>query len=703
VKIIIFVFLVFSNYSFTQNTSENKIIAIPKEGLLLSENWKWHDGDNLEFSRSDFDDSTWKNIDPSKTIPQLQQLNKINIFWLRLKFNVESAQPVAISIRQSGASEIYLNENLIMSYGQIKDKSKPTIAFDPQNETTIITLNKGPNVLAVRYSFQKDLKYNSVYNISFPLFLAIIKNQIFPPTIDVHIWNGFNIGVPFILFIVHFIFFVFYPKNKTNLWYSLSSFFGFLSALVLLKLQISNSVGSKNILTNYAAILGFLQNSLLYYTIYLFLNQKNTWLIIVFIFGSILGIFLNYFNYFQSSITFNYLLTLFYVISVVYMGNQAWKNGEKGGIYLIISMVGYIIFWSLFVISFTYNWGSLSNDILFHISGLIVPIIISVLLALDFRNTNNLLVENLKKINILSSEKQQILSDQNEILEKQVIIRTAELKKSQQQLIQKEKLASLGELTAGIAHEIQNPLNFVNNFSEVSTELVDELKEELDKGSIEEAKGISDDLKQNLLKISQHGKRAENIVKGMLQHSRTNTGHKETTDINSLCNEYVDLAYHGFQTIDKTFKVIIETNFDQNIPKLEIVPQDIGRVILNLINNAFYAVNERSKDIERVGFSSGAGGKSGQGQESNYVPTVSITTQLTPNSQLQISIKDNGSGIPEHIKGKIFQPFFTTKPTGQGTGLGLSLAYDIVKAHGGELTLESNDGGTEFSIKIPVK
>ena len=279
----------------------------------------------------------------------------------------------------------------------------------------------------------------------------------------------------------------------------------------------------------------------------------------------------------------------------------------------------------------------------------------------------------------------------------------SDLKLTQAQLVQSEKMASLGELTAGIAHEIQNPLNFVNNFSEVSTELIDEMNEEIDKGNFDDAKEIANDLKQNLIKINHHGKRAGDIVKGMLLHSRTSSGKKEITDINTLTDEYLRLAYHGLKAKDKSFNTTMETYFDPKLPKIEVIQQDIGRVILNLITNAFYAVNERNKQLERADSPSGVGGKGGNEQEPKYEPKVSITTQLTANSQLQIAIKDNGSGIPAHIKDKIFQPFFTTKPTGQGTGLGLSLAYDIVKAHGGELKVETKEGeGSEFIISIPA-
>jgi len=260
-----------------------------------------------------------------------------------------------------------------------------------------------------------------------------------------------------------------------------------------------------------------------------------------------------------------------------------------------------------------------------------------------------------------------------------------ELKSTQAQLIQSEKMASLGELTAGIAHEIQNPLNFVNNFSEVNTELIDELSQEAEKGNIEEVKAIASDIKENEQKINHHGKRADAIVKGMLQHSRASTGVKEPTDINALADEYLRLAYHGLRAKEKTFNAELKTDFDNSIGKINIIPQDIGRVLLNLYNNAFYAVNEKKKQHPEV-----------------YEPTVSVSTTKIGN-QITIIVKDNGNGIPQKAVDKIFQPFFTTKPTGQGTGLGLSLSYDIIKAHGGELKVDTKEGEyAEFVILLPV-
>lgn len=258
-----------------------------------------------------------------------------------------------------------------------------------------------------------------------------------------------------------------------------------------------------------------------------------------------------------------------------------------------------------------------------------------------------------------------------------------ELKSTQYQLIQSEKMASLGELTAGIAHEIQNPLNFVNNFSEINAELIDELEAKANTGNLTEVKAIAKDIKDNEKKITHHGKRADAIVKGMLQHSRAGSGQKELTDINALADEYLRLAYHGLRAKDKSFTVTLKTEYDETAGAINIMPQDIGRVMLNLITNAFYAVGEKSKE-----------------SVPGYEPIVTVSTKRNGNHMV-ISVRDNGNGIPQKIVAKIFQPFFTTKPTGQGTGLGLSLAYDIVKAHGGELKVETTeDIGSEFVIHL---
>lgn len=309
-----------------------------------------------------------------------------------------------------------------------------------------------------------------------------------------------------------------------------------------------------------------------------------------------------------------------------------------------------------------------------------------------FARFKSLQIANARAALEKEEERNRLIAQQKEELEALVKERTAELsqtitslKQTQNQLVQSEKMASLGELTAGIAHEIQNPLNFVNNFSDVSIELLDEMQEELDKGDAEEAIAIAGDIKLNLEKIAHHGRRADGIVKGMLQHSRASSGYKEPADVNSLADEYLRLAYHGLRAKDKSFNAELITDFDTSLPKINMIPQDVGRVLLNLFTNAFYATQQKQKTTG-----------------SDYKPKVELVTKKIQNG-VEITVRDNGTGIPDAIKDKILQPFFTTKPTGEGTGLGLSLSYDIiVKGHAGTIDIQSTQGeGAVFIITLP--
>jgi len=305
-------------------------------------------------------------------------------------------------------------------------------------------------------------------------------------------------------------------------------------------------------------------------------------------------------------------------------------------------------------------------------------IAVFMLLAIIFWRNNR----QKQKANYLLNEQKEEIKSQRDNLGQTL----EELKNTQTQLVQREKMASLGELTAGIAHEIQNPLNFVNNFSEVNREMLEELEAEIKNGNMEDALALTVDLIQNEQKINHHGKRADAIVKGMLEHSRSNSGTKEPTEINALADEYLRLSYHGLRSKDKTFNAEMITRFDADLPKVNVIPQDIGRVLLNLFNNAFYAVHQKQK-------TAGA----------DYKPEVSVSTTME-NGQVVIKVKDNGVGIPDAIKEKIMQPFFTTKPTGEGTGLGLSLTYDmVVKGHEGNIQVNSVEGeGSEFIVSLPV-
>jgi len=327
------------------------------------------------------------------------------------------------------------------------------------------------------------------------------------------------------------------------------------------------------------------------------------------------------------------------------------------------------------------------------LAGLVVFLLIALIL---YRNNQ----QKLKANNLLYRQKEEINNQHNKA--EQAL---AELKATQTQLIQSEKMASLGELTAGIAHEIQNPLNFVNNFSEVNKELIAEMREEITKGNYDDVNALAKDIEDNEEKINHHGKRADAIVKGMLQHSRSSSGVKEPTNINTLADEYLRLAYHGLRAKDKSFNATMKTEFDETIGNINIIPQDIGRVILNLISNAFYACAERSRSTvdEKKNSSTLRQAQNNTGPARQpYEPTVTVST-IKINGKVEIRVADNGDGIPHKILDKIFQPFFTTKPTGQGTGLGLSLAYDIVKAHGGELKVDTKEGeGSELIIQLPI-
>ena len=345
-----------------------------------------------------------------------------------------------------------------------------------------------------------------------------------------------------------------------------------------------------------------------------------------------------------------------------------------------------------------------TDDIRFLVIGaILVMLLLFISFLISFLISQKKKLKYHKELQALHDEQKNILTQQNALLEKKVEERTtqlreqkealqrslSELKLAQAQLIQREKLASLGELTAGIAHEIQNPLNFVNNFSEINAELFSEMKDHLAKEKLSESgqlhiDNLARDVTQNLEKIVHHGKRADAIVKGMLQHSRNSTGMKELTDINTLCAEYLKLSYQGIRARDKSFNATVETHFDDSLEKININPQDMSRVLLNIFNNAFYAVGDKKR-------------KAG----ANFEPTVWVST-IKQNGKLVIAIRDNGNGIPEKILDKILHPFFTTKPAGEGSGLGLSISYDLIKMADGELKVESREGEfAEFRILLP--
>ncbi|UFH57586.1 ATP-binding protein [Spirosoma sp. KNUC1025] len=693
-----------------------RLDSLPQQGILLDKAWKWHLGDNPEWAKSNFDDSRWDTINPTQDVNRLKQLPMQGIGWLRIRMHIAPElyrKMVGIRIQQAGAAEFFLNEKLVIRNGKISLRKNielgstnlydysHTISFEPDSI----------QLIAIRYAFSRDPLPINRYRYSFFTIKVL-------PTEEAAKFESqltFAIGIEAVLFGV----------------------FLFLGLLQLLLYAVSTeqptafSLGLFLVTQSIVHLMnGLLNTGDFFYTLFGITHvlPAHDTLYIVFVvalavssFWYLLGIY-QYFGQTRKSLFWlaasvclaTIPMALFLAqplgflsqfipgfiipgLEILRIGLVALKQKKTGANLFTLAhgiTLATFIGWTLSIfLPVALSSFTTTGQLLFTISFLGLALTISLLLAQERAVINQLLRKQLIDLDFLSQktiaqeqEKQQLLATQNELLEQQVEARTAELKASQVQLIQKEKLASLGELTAGIAHEIQNPLNFVNNFSEVSAELVDDLEEELEKGDTEEAKAIAGDLRQNLQKINHHGGRASRIVKGMLDHSRPMSDERQPTDLNVLADEYLRLAYQGQRGNDKSFQCELLTHFDPALGKVNVAPGEIGRVLLNLYTNAFYAVAQRAK--QAIG--------------SDYKSRVEVRTQRQ-NNRIMIQVSDNGTGIAESAKGKIFQPFFTTKPTGEGTGLGLSLSYDIVtKGHGGTLTLESQEGqGTHFLMQLP--
>jgi len=604
---------------------------------------------------------------------------------------------LVMRIYQTGASEVYLEGKLIHRLGSVSANPDSVKYYSPN----MILLS-----FPIKYNTEQTLAIRFVNSPApYPIYSNFSNSQLEPwiTTIDnasddyiTRFYRAYSsrinigIGAGFILCFLYLSFYIFFRARKINLYFSLCNFF-FVLTLIFYSISLNNHGPNFGFNIARDACLILYLFSLLY-CIYKIFNKKPGWIYWSLLAAEIISFVLSFFviNH------FNDYISILVLIDILRISIQSLRN-NKSGAWIILGFAAIdIIYFTLSLLSDLAVTTIPDINSYLPFALLIAPAGLAIYLGHAFGKTSQSLRQKLTEVEQLSVEKQQILSSQNETLEKQVRERTSalnesmeNLKSTQSQLIQSEKMASLGELTAGIAHEIQNPLNFVNNFSEVNNELISEMVDEVDKGNTEEVKAIANDIKQNLEKINHHGKRADAIVKGMLQHSRTSAGQKEPTDINALADEYLRLSYHGLRAKDKTFNATLKTDFDGTIGKLNIIPQDIGRVFLNLYNNAFYAVNEKNAST----------GSAGQ----KYEPTVSVSTKKI-NDKIEIRVKDNGNGIPQKVLDKIFQPFFTTKPTGQGTGLGLSLSYDIVKAHGGEIKVETKEGaGSEFIISLPEK
>ena len=705
------------------NTAIGQIIRISSESSLElgKSGWRFMPGDNKRWADSAFNDSAWKRQSIETSIELNDPVWQQNQGWFRQSLRPRTGilkKDLRLVVKQFGASEIYLD-------GRLLAVLKPT-RFDSGGSQRIIRFipiqftDTNQHILAVHYRFRRDPVVQASTDIS-PLSLHIqYADDVGSSLIDETEWSGVLIGcfmgVCGILALLHFLFYRAnrsQPINRTLAWGMLFFTLGAAMFELIDYVGTLTLVSLTDLLNDVSLHMGFI---LLLTGVYQYVHLRRGWIyygviatvLIDQLYRISIGSLLNDFGWIPVG------LVILDYIRVSWLGRKRkdldarlpW-NSLKVAVYCFVLIIACGIIVGISESIMKGNMEYMLVILILLLAGVIfsIPVGLSLSLVSDYTRTYKALGDNLREVEQLSAqtlaqeqEKQHILARQNEVLEEQVKKRTVELhqsldelKSTQAQLVQREKLASLGELTAGIAHEIQNPLNFVNNFAEVSVELVEEINDERVKPVGErdeelEAELLSD-LSQNVQKISDHGKRAASIVRGMLQHSRNSSGQKQPTDLNTLVDEYLRLAYQGMRAKDKSFNAHLISNFMPDLPSIDIVPEEIGRVLVNLFNNAFYAVQQKSLSASP-----------------GFAPTISVETGRE-NNQLIIRVRDNGSGIPDDVRSKVFQPFFTTKPSGEGTGLGLSLSYDIVvKGHGGLLSVETEAGEfTEFTVKLPVK
>jgi two-component system, NtrC family, sensor kinase len=731
------------------NTIVYRIDTVDARGVLLNKGWKFTYGDNPDYAKTDFKDTlNWSKKDIDTEFKQFKLTNKNQIGWFRKKIFIDSAlvnQPLIMTIRISGAAELYLNGKLLHKIGTISnDDSKSELIYFKERFPYSLSFDKaGEQVLALRYLLPKkvgELQDSDFYPYSINLRHVEDYSENLEKEQGQDVLDGVILGLFLMLALIHFFLYKFFNDQPYNALFGLAQILFFV--YLLLPKFFSDKVDFYQHVqvTNFKSIIYHIAHLCMMLATYIYLSKptpKLFWVLTSAFFVTHLLVLAKIINVEFVFAAYGLLLINYIIMIVIAIRNKN-INGKHLRTALVIFILSIIIFFVIFIvliivlssINVKLVRSNLEGNEMYFVSPFLILFMVGPQIAISgsiifgiarqFLKTNFSLEKQLKENEKLASEKQEILYKQNEILEHQVAERTAELeasfkelKETQNQLVQREKLASLGELTAGIAHEIQNPLNFVNNFSEVSKELLEELLDERKKEKAERDETLEDeilgDIEQNLSKINHHGKRASNIVKGMLEHSRASTGEKQLTDINALADEYLRLSYHGLRAKDKSFNSDFKTELEENLPKIKAIPQDLGRVLLNLFNNAFYAVSS-------VG-SSGTPAAT-LTHRSEYKPLVSVSTRrclseaggvthegtVAKGDFIEIKISDNGTGIPESLKQKIFQPFFTTKPTGEGTGLGLSLSYDIItKGHGGTISLDSEEGvGTTFTIKLPI-
>jgi signal transduction histidine kinase len=694
------VFLMCNSYAFTQIVTHFTPKDFTERGELLiylNNGWEYQANGT----------KSWQPIDPLHLYDAIANEKGQIEGWLRFCFTVDSVtanDPLYMRFIYFGSASVFLNGKLVQRQNEnseVKTYDIKTLKIKGTQKNTLLIHIKDRKLGFPIYKYKDDFRsFKSqtvrLLNGEYLVFYNTILDKV---AFFYHLWI---IALAIFSFLFGILFFV--NKRNTNLLYITLS--NTLLCLAIYSIYVTNMMD-----LSFPDYLLFLYAFRVFYWSFIFvliltvfkligvqLTKLIKFIFIVIIIISIAEIIIDSSNLLIVIMSMVFL----FITSQVIRRIQFIKSAQWYVIIGLISTVFFTIIYNLMIVAFEVDVNSNFAQSTATGIALSFPISLFFYLSFRFREINQEVVHNANEIVRLSEEKRLQAESQQKMLKEEVDKQTIELRNSlqelkstQAQLIQSEKMASLGELTAGIAHEIQNPLNFVNNFSEVSQELIDEMKVELTHGNYKDAEQIAEDVKENLSKIHHHGKRADAIVKGMLQHSRTSSGKKEPTDINALCDEYLRLAYHGLRAKDKSFNAKFETKFDPQVGMLDIIPQDIGRVLLNLINNAFYATDERKKKVEP-----------------GYDPMVIVETKKM-NDSITIAVIDNGMGIPDAIKEKIFQPFFTTKPTGQGTGLGLSLSYDIItKGHNGELRCETkylsdhahasiDQTGTTFTILLP--
>ena len=707
--------------------------TVPYTGTVLDQGWKFKAGDDPAWAQPDFDDRAWAPINPNQRPQVLPQVQAARIGWLRLRLQVPDSlrnRALVLLFQQTCASEVYLNGRLLHRYGVVSavpgEVQPAGFTADPLE---VHFTGPAEQVLAVRFApwpplalFKDNINFLRVRITGLPGLLRRNVERAVGP-----VANFATFAVFLLLSLLHLFFLRYNPARRANFYFALYAGAGALGFLGLYggwQVQGMAATLALGIMADVFILMSYLWAVRALYSMFNYQTGRvytGLWVVLL------ACLLLSEFTQFTSfSVLTTYSFAFFGFVGLasaeqLRLTMRALRQRQRGAGLIAAGFVGALVF------AFIYAMLIITQvQISFRVSSTLVAFMalspavgISLFLAREFASNSELLLVKLRQVQELSvqaqaqqQEKQALLAAQNELLEQQVATRTkevagqrdraelalADLKVAQEQLVQAEKMAFLGELTAGIAHELQNPLTFMKNFAEVSTDLVDDMNgPRTGAGRSTGLEGeILAGLKQNLQQISQHGQRASSIIKDMLEHSRSGTSPRVPTDLNALVEESLALAYEGMRADDKFLEATFTKELDPRLRTVHVATQELGRVLLNLCTNALYAVRQRQQQ-EATAIAAGAA------PEAPYQPTIAVSTHQGPH-RVEVRVRDNGTGMPAEVMEKVFQPFFTTKPSGKGTGLGLSLSYDIVtKGHGGTLTVESCLGeGTEFLITLPA-